>query len=102
MVVLAIIQLALALHVRTLVTDAAAEGARYAALRGNDLDAGAERTSELIQMVLPSGYAESISVRTEDHGTATIVAVTVIAPIPVLGLIGPSGSLEATGRAVLE
>ncbi len=31
-----------------------------------------------------------------------LVEVTVSAPLPVLGLLGPSGTLTARGRAVLE
>ncbi|MET0782884.1 MAG: TadE/TadG family type IV pilus assembly protein, partial [Leifsonia flava] len=45
---LAVVQLALALHVRNTVIDAAAEGARYAALADNTLADGEERTRMLI------------------------------------------------------
>ena len=41
---LAVVQLALALHVRNTVLDAAAEGARYAALAGSSAEAGVQRT----------------------------------------------------------
>jgi Flp pilus assembly protein TadG len=45
---LSVIQLALALHVRTTVLDAAAEGARTAALAGATRADGVERTRDLI------------------------------------------------------
>ncbi|HAM26986.1 MAG TPA: pilus assembly protein, partial [Microbacteriaceae bacterium] len=41
---LSVIQLGLALHIRNTVLDAAAEGARFAALADNGLEDGAART----------------------------------------------------------
>ena len=102
MLVLGVVQLALALHVRTMLTDAAAEGARYAALHGSDLAAGEERTAELIAMTLPDRYAQRIEGAYDVHGDVTLVTVTVSAPLPVLGLLGPTGSVVVTGRAVDE
>lgn len=99
---LGVVQLALALHVRTMLTDAAAEGARYAALHGSDLSQGEERTAELIAMTLPASYAQSIDAAYEDYGEVTLVTVTVSAPLPVLGLLGPGGTIVVTGRAVDE
>src|SRR5690606_28638791 len=78
---LGVVQLALALHVRTMLTDAAAEGARYAALHGSDLSQGEERTAELIAMTLPASYAQSIDAAYEDYGEVTLVTVTVSAPL---------------------
>lgn len=100
--VLGVVQLALALHVRTLLTDAAAEGARYAALHGSDLAAGEERTAQLIAMTLPESYAQEIDAGYDSYGDVPVVTVTVAAPIPVLGLLGPGGTLVVTGRAVQE
>lgn len=102
MVVLAVVQLALALHVRTLLTDAAAEGARYAALHGSDLAQGEERTAELIAMTLPGGYAESIVAGVDSYGDVDLVTMTVSAPLPLLGLLGPGEGIVVTGRAVEE
>lgn len=102
MLVLGVVQLALALHVRTMLTDAAAEGARYAALHGSDLVAGEQRTAELIAMTLPESYAQSIAAGYDSHGDVTLVTVTVSAPLPVLGLLGPGGTIVVTGRAVDE
>ncbi|WP_241681222.1 TadE/TadG family type IV pilus assembly protein [Pseudactinotalea terrae] len=100
--VLGVVQLALALHVRTMLTDAAAEGARYAALHGSDLAAGEARTAELIAMTLPDRYAQEIETGYDTYGDVTLVTVTVSAPLPVLGLFGPSGTVVVTGRAVDE
>lgn len=101
-VLLGVVQLALALHVRTLLTDAAAEGARYAALHGSDLGAGEERAADLITMTLPAGYAEDVDGGYEQYGEVTLVTVRVSAPLPVLGLLGPGGTIVVTGRAVDE
>lgn len=100
--VLGVVQLAVALHVRTLLTDAAAEGARHAALRGSDLDAGRARTAELITATLPDRYARDLAVGFDSYGDVTLVTVTVSAPIPVIGLLGPGGTMVVTGRAVQE
>jgi hypothetical protein len=100
--VLGVVQLTLALHVRTLLTDAAAEGARYAALHGSDLDAGEERTAALIDMTLPQSYRQHIDAGYDSYGGLPVVTMTVSAPIPVLGLLGPAGTIVVTGRAVQE
>lgn len=102
MVVLAVVQLALVLHVRTLLTDAAAEGARYAALHGNDLAEGEERTAELIASTLPGSYADSIAAGVDSYGEVDLVTVTVSAPLPLVGLLGPGDTIVVTGRAVQE
>lgn len=101
-VLLGVVQLALALHVRTLLTDAASEGARYAALHGSDLGAGEQRAAELITTTLPAGYADDVAAGYESHGDVTLVTLTVRAPLPVLGLLGPDATIVVTGRAVDE
>lgn len=100
--VMGVVQLALVLHVRTLLTDAAAEGARYAALHGSDLDEGEQRTAELITSTLPSSYAQDVDGGYASYGDVTLVTVTVSAPLPLVGLLGPGGTITVTGRAVQE
>ncbi|UFU03992.1 pilus assembly protein [Ruania suaedae] len=100
--VLGVVQLALTLHVRTVLVDAAAEGARFAALHEGSLAAGQERTAALIDMTLPQAYAQQVSADTGTAAGVEVVEVHVRAPIPVLGLLGPSGVITVTGRAVAE
>jgi len=100
--VLGVIQVALTSHVRNVLIDAAAEGARYAALDGRDLDQGAGRTEQLITSTLPSAYAQRVSADLVERQGVSLVEVRVQAPIPVLGLLGPSGLVDVTGRAVTE
>ena len=100
--VLGVVQLALTLHVRTVLIDSAAEGARYAALDGNSLVDGAARTRWLIGSALPAEYAQQVDTGRADYRGVQVVEVRVAAPIPVLGLLGPEGVIDVTGRAVQE
>jgi hypothetical protein len=99
---LAVLQLALALHVRTTVLDSAAEGARFAALADRDLEAGAQRTDELITAALGGDYGRDIRVGTTRWGGVDVAVVTVTVPLPLLGLIGVDDGLEVSGHAPLE
>ncbi|BDZ56015.1 TadE/TadG family type IV pilus assembly protein [Agromyces marinus] len=98
----AVIQLALALHVRNTVLDAAAEGARYAALMGSSADAGVSRTRALIDAALAEGFADEVSATTTTIAGAPAIAVTVRTRLPVVGLVGPERGLEVTGHAAIE
>ena len=100
--VLGVVQLALVLHVRTVLIDSAAEGARHAALEGSTLGEGADRTRWLISSTLPAGYADQVEVGRAGYRGVDVVEVRVTAPVPVLGLLGPSGVIAVTGRAVDE
>lgn len=99
--VAAIIQLALALHVRTVLIDSAGEGARHGALSGADLGDGVERTRLLITSTLPESYAGEVSASRESAAGVELVVVRVRAPLPLFGLLGPA-VVEVTGRAVAE
>lgn len=100
--VVALIQLTLALHVRNTLIDSASEGARHAALHGSGLTEGVARTRELIGMTLSAGYAEDVTAAFVPDGDGRLVQVTVRAPLPVLGLLGPSGVVTVRGHAVVE
>ncbi len=98
---IAIVQLTLVLHVRNTLIDAAASGARYATLADRSPADAAARTSSLISGAISSEYAGDITVSEERRGDLAVLQVTVRAPIPVIGLIGPAGTMEVTGRAAL-
>ena len=100
--VLAVLQLGLALLVRNTAVDAAAEGARHAALFGGTPAAGAERTRQLLATALGDGYADDVEAGVTDRLGHPAVVVTVRAPLPVIGLLGVPGSLEVSGHAALE
>ncbi|GAA1711888.1 hypothetical protein GCM10009809_05160 [Isoptericola hypogeus] len=99
---LAVVQVALAMHVRALAIDAAAEGARIAARADRDLSSGAVRTQELLASSLGQRYADDVSVRQATVDGLDVVEVTVRVPLPVVGLIGPSGVLTLQGHALEE
>ena len=102
MLFLAVVQLTLALHVRATLVDCAAEGARYGALRDRTPADGAERARDLIEMSLASSYADDVSASVVDVGGMAVVRVEVSAPLPVIGLLGPSGRLTVDGNALQE
>lgn len=102
LVALSVLQLALALHVRSTLIDAAAEGARHAALADSSLPAGVERTRELITTAVGERYAANVDAGLSRVGEHPVVVVTVRAPLPLIGLIGLDNTVEVSGRAALE
>jgi hypothetical protein len=101
-IVAALLQLVLGLHVRNTLVDSASEGARHAALEGSTPAEGVARTRELIGLTLSPRYARDVSASRVERGGTTLVRVEISAPLPVLGLLGPSGVLDVSGHAVLE
>nr|WP_281286120.1 TadE family protein [Lapillicoccus jejuensis] len=98
-----VLQLALVLHVRNTLVSCASEGALLGARLGAQPGEGAARTRDLAQRSLAAAYSQDVTqttVTTPDG--VQVVEVTVVAPLPVLGLLGPSGSLTVHGRAFLE
>lgn len=100
--VLGVVQFALAVFVRNTAIDAAAEGARQAALADSTLGAGAERTRELISTTLGAEYASDVRASYTNWNGDRVAQVTVRAPLPVIGLLGPAGTMEVAGHAALE
>ena len=99
---LAVVQLALALHVRNTLLDAAAEGARYAALAGSSDTTGVVRTKDLISAAVSADYARDVSARSTSIAGVPAIEVTVRATLPVVGLLGLERGLEVSGHAALE
>lgn len=99
---LSVMQLALALHIRNTVLDAASEGARFAALADNTLADGASRTRELITVALGATYAADVTVAPGNYRGYPAAIVTVRAPLPLVGLIGIDKGLEVNGHAAVE
>ncbi|MCZ3385570.1 MAG: pilus assembly protein [Actinomycetia bacterium] len=99
---LAVVQLGMALHIRNTLISAAGEGARFAAAADREPEAGAEHTRVLIRGSLPDSYAEQVSSSYALVGGVRTVEVEVRADLPVFGWLGPSGSLRVTGHAMEE
>ena len=100
--VLALIQLGVALHMRNTLIAAAAEGARYAAAENREPTEGAEYTTDLIQQTLPGRFAGEVSAGYEDVDGVPTVVVEVRTQLPVLGWLGPAESLVVRGHAMEE
>lgn len=98
---IAIIQLALVLHVRNTLIDAAASGARYGTLADRGPQDAVGRTEELIRGSLADSYGSDVSVGESAVGGVRTLEVVVRAPLPVIGFIGPAGSMEVRGHAAL-
>lgn len=102
-VFLAVFQLGLALHVRNTLISCAAEGARYGAREGASPSQGAQRSRDLISTSLSPRYARDVSTRvTTTSAGVRVVVVTVSAPLPVVGPLGPNDGLDVRGRAFVE
>lgn len=100
--VLGVVQLAYALWVRTVLIDAAAEGARYAALLDGDLASGEERARQIAATGVTDTYVDASSASIDREAGYDVVVVELVAPVPVLGPLGPTGTMTVSGRAVVE
>ena len=98
---MAIVQLTLVLHVRNTLVDAAASGARYGTLADRTVMDAEARTSELIERALNGDFAADVTTAERSVDGIRALEVTVRAPMPVVGLIGPGGVMEVTGHAAL-
>jgi Flp pilus assembly protein TadG len=99
---LGVVQLAVVLHVRNTLIDCASEGARYGALADRSPEQGSARTRELIESALAPGYATDVTAGSAEVAGLRTVEVTVRAPMPVIGLLGPRGTLVVQGHGVEE
>lgn len=100
--VLGVVQLALFLHVKNTLQDAASEGARWAAMADSTPERGIARTRELIAVALGDGYTHSVVATSSLWNGHPVVAITVRAAVPLIGLIGVPGALETTGHSAIE
>lgn len=101
-VFVAVVQLAVVLHVRNTLVDCASEGARYGALSDRSPADGAERTRQLIESALAPRYAGDVSAGTAEVAGLRTVEVTVRAPLPVIGLLGTGRVLVVSGHGAQE
>ena len=99
LVMLLLVQVAFASHVRTMSVSAASEGARRGGLLGGDEDEAAERTGELLDSLV--GASREISVTRESDAGTDILVVTVRTRLPLVGGLGPRW-LTVHGRSLVE
>lgn len=99
---LAIVQLTLVLHVRNTLIDAAASGARYGTLADRSAADAQERAADLIGTALNGEFAQDISAAEVTFQGIRTLEITIKAPMPVIGLIGPRELLEVKGHAAIQ
>ncbi|WP_441005505.1 TadE family protein [Arthrobacter sp. PsM3] len=99
---LAIVQLTLVLHVRNTLIDAAASGARYGTLADRSAVDAKDRASQLISIALNPEFAQNVTTSEATYQGIRTLEVTVRAPLPVIGLIGPRAVLEVKGHAAIQ
>ena len=99
---LAIVQLTLVLHVRNTLVDAAASGARYGTLADRGAADARDRAAELIGVALSPEFARDVTTSEATFQGIRTLEVTIRAPLPVIGLIGPRAALEVKGHAAIQ
>ena len=106
MLLLAVLQVAVYVHVRNVVTASAQAGARYAANADVDSSVGAERTLEVVADATSRQTANGLSCSSAeevDKTGLTLVVVRCSGSVPsLLAALGNLLPLEVTGRAVKE
>ena len=101
LVALAVLQLMLAIHVRSVVTSAAIEGARVAALVDGDLARAESRTRSILESNIAGAAVQSITASQVTEGENEMFAMVVETELPLLGFCGPT-SMKLTGHALAE
>jgi Flp pilus assembly protein TadG len=99
---LALLQLGFALHVRNTLVASAAEGARYAANADRSPEEGAARTRDLVASAFGEEYAANVLAGVELVGGATTIVVVIEAPLPIVGPFGLTDRLVVRGHAFEE
>lgn len=98
---MAVLQVALAMHVRATLTSAAAEGARAAALAGADPQAGVRRARDLLAQNIAGSIVTGVSAERTSISGLAVIAIRINATLPLVGLLGPSG-MTVVGHALQE
>lgn len=97
-----VLQLALVWHVKTTLTSAASEGARYGAAYNRTPADGQQRTTTVINQVFGTDLGDDVSAADVSINGQPAVQVDVTADVPVLAFWGPTITVEAHGHAVKE
>ena len=97
-----ILQLALIWHVKTTLTSAASEGARYGAGFDRSVDDGEARTRAVIDDVFGADFRDEVAASYTTVDGQPAVEVAVEAQVPVLGFWGPTIVVSVQGHAIKE
>lgn len=106
MLLLAVVQVGVFLHVRNVVAASAAEGVRYAANADRDSAEAGPRTREIVASALNARLAGALIYAPQEAagaGGSTLVSVHVTGAVPtVLAQLGGLIPLDVTARALKE
>ena len=104
--ILLLVQVAFASHVRTMSVSAASEGARRGGLLGGDEEEAVARTSELLDSLVGASRDREIEVEREPDGDTDVLVVTVRTRLPLVGGLGAAmvdcARAQPRGGAVSE
>ncbi|KSU64777.1 MULTISPECIES: TadE family protein [Micrococcaceae] len=100
LIAMTLIQLALVLHVRNTLIDAASNGAHYGALANRSTADAQDRTRLLITESLHAGFAGNVSARSATIGESRVITVSVETQVPLIGLLPNGWGLHVQGEAV--
>lgn len=98
---LAVVQLILVMHVRTVLISAAAEGARAASLADSIAVVGERRARAIIEESVAASVVENIEVQPVLRGGNMLMAIDIDARLPLIGMFGPT-LLHVQGHALQE
>ncbi|WP_193636363.1 TadE family protein [Brachybacterium subflavum] len=98
-IALTIIQCALVVHTRNTLTDAAVQAAHTASLEGNSPADGEVRGAQLVHDRFGEDY--EVGVEADEDGDG-VIRVRVSASFPLVGLLGPAGTMHVDGHAIDE
>jgi Flp pilus assembly protein TadG len=99
---LGVLEVGAVLLVRNTALDAAAEGARWAAMAGNTDADGVGRTRRILASALGETTAREVRAGSAAWLGQPATSVTVRTPLPGIGLLVPAAALEVTAHAVRE
>lgn len=103
---LAVLQVAVYVHVRNVVVASAQEGARYAANADVDSGTGAPRTLQMVRASLGASTADSLFCQSAEQVDSTgliLVVVQCSGTVPALfGALGDLLPVNVTGQAIKE
>ena len=103
---MAVLQIAVYVHLRNVVVASAQEGARYAANADVDSSTGAARTVQIVARATSSRTAAGLACTSgeePDPSGLTLVVVRCTGSVPtLLGALGNLLPVTATGRAIKE
>lgn len=97
-----VFQVGLALYVRNTLISCSSEGALLGARADSSPAEGIARTRALIDASLPRQFGSDVTAQVLMVDGVRVMSVRVRAPLPVIGLLGPSRGFDVVGRAFLE